>query len=415
VTLNRIRQSSIAASLFLLATSSPALGFGADDWYFSGYLKSFAVIQGSPGVNGLGDLIPDQTVQSQNALRLMLTGKVSKIASLELHYEIKPQFSSSATRTDLTGLNATSSSSGSLYRYRDLNNEITSGDGKETLLQNLDRFNLRLTYDPGDLTIGRQAIAFGSARFISPTDIFEPFLVSTLDTEYRIGVDAIRFQGSLGDLTEYDLGIVIGRNGDHKDSALYARAKTSIHGNDIEGVVIARDEMTLVGGGIERALGNLGFWAEVAYSDVKVGKDYTRFSTGLDKAFGENIFTMIEYHYSSAGSSDPDDYLGLLNNEAFKTGGVFLLGEHYLIPSLTWTVTPLLGLNASGFFNLGDGSGFLRLGGNFSLTDDLYTDFGVYAGFGQETDVTLFPPAVDLGSEYGSFPPTFYASLRYYF
>jgi hypothetical protein len=206
---------------------------GADSWHFSGYVKSYAVIQGSPDIDGLGDALPDQVVQSQNALRLMLAGNLSDVASVELHYEVKPLFASSGASSDLTGLGATTSASSSAYRYRDINNQMTSDDGKQTLLQNLDRFNIRLKYDIGNLTIGRQAIAFGSARFVSPTDIFEPFLVSTLDTEYRIGVDALRFQGSFGDFSEYDLGLVLGRNGDNMESALYARAKTSVHGNDI--------------------------------------------------------------------------------------------------------------------------------------------------------------------------------------
>lgn len=406
------------AFLFALAgaplLANPALA-DASNWSFSGYLKSYGVIQGRPDIEGLGDALPDQVVQSQNALRLMFGGDLSDSASFELHYEVKPHLYSSAGGSDLTGFGATTTSSSSSYRFHDLNNEVVSSDGEQLILQNLDRVNIRIDMGGADLTIGRQAIAFGSARFISPTDIFEPYLVSTLDTEYRIGVDAIRLQGSFGDFSEYDAGLVIGRNGSHEHSALYGRVKTSLSGNDLEATIIARDDFTMIGGGIERALGNLGFWVEVAYTDVKSGDDYTRLSTGLDKAFGENIFTMVEYHYSSAGSSDPGDYIAELGTTAFTSGGLNLLGEHYLIPSISWTVTPLLNLGASGFFHLGDESGFLRASGSYSLSDNLYTDFGVYAGFGNGTSVTPFPPSIDIGSEFGSFPPTFYASLRYYF
>lgn len=407
-----------------LAVLAPASAARADlpdylsNWAFSGYVKSFVVQQGSADIEGLPAGTPDQVTEWQNALRLMASGPLSDTARFEIHYEVKPHLYSSAT-TGLSDLTATASPANSSYRYRDLNNEVPSRDGEQVLLQNLDRLNLRLDLGGADLIIGRQAVAFGSARFISPNDIFEPYLVSTLDTEYRVGVDALRLTGALGDFSEYDLGLVIGRDGQHEASALYGRLKTSLGSNDIEGVAILRDDFSQVGLGIERPLGDLGFWAEAAYTDVRRGSDYIRVSTGLDKAFGDTVLGMVEYHFSSAGSSDPADFTGLLGKTPFRTGGVTLLGEHYLIPSLSWTATPLLVLDASGFFNLGDGSGFIKAGGVYSLSDNLYTDFGIYAGFGEETRLTWTPPspvpALDIGSEFGAFPPTVYASLRYYF
>ncbi len=385
----------------------------AADWHFTGYVKSFAVAQGEPDISGF--VATDEIYQSQNALRLMLAGTFGGSASIELHYETKPLFASDAASTGLIGLDATTSSGSSDYRVWDINNEQVSDDGKTTLLQNLDRLNIRFESEHGDLTIGRQAIAFGAARFVSPTDIFEPFLVSTLDTEYRVGVDAVRFQGTFGDFSEYDLGIVIGEDARTENSALYARYKTSITGNDLETVLIVREEMVMVGGGIERAVGDMGFWAEIAYAVSDVGDNYTRASIGLDRAFGDNVLGMIEYHYSEAGSTDPDNYLSLLGTAPLMTGGVYLLGQNYLIPAVNWTATPLLSVTASTFVNLNDGSAFVRVGGEYSLLDNLYTDFGIFAGLGDGASVSLVPPVIDVGSEFGTFPVTAYVSLRFYF
>ena len=55
------------------------------------------------------------------------------------------------------------------------------------LFQNLDRFYFTLKFKFGDIFLGRQAIAWGSARIINPTDIIAPFSFNELDTEERRG------------------------------------------------------------------------------------------------------------------------------------------------------------------------------------------------------------------------------------
>ncbi len=387
----------------------------AGDMHFSGYAKSYLVGQDAPNIDFAPSPFDDASVQSQNALRLMMDGDIFDDIALEVHYEAKPVFSSISGLVGSGGLTATTSSVGTRYRLSDINNVIDLDGGKSVLVQNLDRFNVQFDTSIGELTIGRQAIAFGSARMINPTDTFEPFLVSTLDREYRTGIDAVRFQTSFGAFSELDLGVVIGNEGRQDSSALFGRYKTSVEGNDIEAVVVLHDGMTLVGGGVERALGLFGFWLEGAVVSSDAGADYSRFSTGIDRAITDNSLFMIEYHYNGAGTDDPANYVALLGSEPFVRGGVFLLGEHYVIPSVTWTVTPLLGLGGSAFYNVGDDSAFVRLSGEYSLSENLYMDFGTYLTIGKGGTYGPVPPFLSLGSEFGSSPATLYVSLRYYF
>ncbi|TNE56752.1 MAG: hypothetical protein EP340_10910 [Alphaproteobacteria bacterium] len=410
----KISANRIGASLALaLLTSAP--GVAAEDWHLSGYVKSYAVAQSNPDIEGLTGAPAKPVYQSQNALRLMLAGDDFLGGALEIHWEAKPIFSSQRIAGAGPGLSTTIASTDTRYRVGDFNPALDWGDDKAVLLQNLDRFNLQYAQDFGTITFGRQAIAFGSARFLSPTDILEPFLVSTLDQEYRVGVDALRFEKPLGDFSELDMGIVLGHEWRADESAAFLRARTSTGGSDLEAVVVLQNRWAMVGGGIERALGNFGFWAEAAYVHALDGDDYTRASFGLDHSFGDNIIGMVEYHYSGAGESDPDDYIGLAGTQAFQKGGVFLAGEHYLVPAVTWIATPLLSVSASGFFNLSDESAFLRLGGEYSLSEDLYMDFGVNAAFGEGGRASPLPPYLTLGSEFGSVPTTAYLSLRHYF
>lgn len=420
-----------------LTTPSSASDNQDDSWSFRGYAKSYAIYQGAPNIELDGEPLFEDIWLSQNALRLMLAGGVTDHIAFELHYEIKPVFFSKAREGASSG-STLSTLGASSYRIGDIRSEIHN-DEKISILQNLDRLNLQFSFDPGDLTIGRQTISFGAARFVSPTDIFQPFAPSTLDKEYRPGVDAVRWQGTLGDLTEYDLGLVANNEGQPVDSTLYARIKTSLRGNDLEAVAILRDDIATFGAGWERALGMFGFWAEAAWTastsdypsympfplpEIEFEEDYFRLSVGLDRALSEHTLAMIEYHHSSFGTDDPEQYQNLSRTEGFQSGGIYLVGKDYLIPSISWTATPLLNLSASAFANLTDSSAFVRMSGDYSLSENLYTDFGIYFGLGDGTRLeaaTLPAPFfftytqfVD-GSEFGSFPTTAYMSLRYYF
>lgn len=417
------------AALLALGSTVPAFAEDgwSDNWSLSGYAKSYLRHQGEADVTLDGAPVTDDFWQTQNALRLMVAGDLADNVSLEFHYEITPiAWLDGAERSSF---GATTIPNASSYRYDDVNVQVHS-DIDALVTQNLDRLNVRFSLDAGDLTMGRQTISFGSARFVSPTDIFQPFVPSTLNTEYRPGVDAIRWLGSLGDLAEYDLGVVANEGGEPDGVITYGRVRASLSGNDLEATIIHRDDMVILGGGWERALGLFGFWAEIAHtmSEVEYSQvvligpaidypsDYTRFSIGLDRALSENIFAMVEYHHSSFGTDDPAQYQNFALTEGARSGGIYLVGRDYIIPSVSWTLTPLLGLAASAFVNLTDSSAFVTLSGNYSLSDNLYTDFGVQMGAGEGTTLeTLIVPQIIDGTEFGSFPTTAFVSLRYYF
>ena len=386
------------ATLLFALTGSPT---ASAETRLSGYLKTFAIVQEAPDLPGDWH----RTAQSQNGLRLMWDAFGDNVA-LQVHYELSPVFASRADVAD----NRTFTGAGNSWRIGDLGNNLDDGP-RHDVFQNLDRLNLQFSLPGGDLTLGRQAITFGASRIISPTDIFLPFDVRTFNQEYRVGVDAIRYQRPLGSLGELDVGYIAGEDAASDNSAAYLQARANAGGNDMFFVFARFADQTLAGVGLQRALGDLGFWLEAAR--VTGDQDYLRASVGLDRAFGEHVFGQVEYHYNGAGASEPTDYAALFATPAYRTGGLFLLGEHYLMPSLSITASPLTAVSIAGFVNLSDRSAFLSLAAQRSLSDNLYADAGIYlfAGDDLETD----GPAVTLRSEYGDSPALAYVSLRYYF
>ena len=396
---------------------------------FSGYAKSYALWQDALEVSN-GEPLAEEQWQLQNSLRLMLDYFPSERLSLQLHYEVQPIYRDKPSGlASAGGAFSTLSSIDNRYRIKDISNP---DDGDHwLLLQNLDRLNLRYSTERGDLTIGRQVVSFGSARFVNPTDIFVPFGLQTLNQEYRVGIDAIRYQAALGDFAQLDMGAVIGADGERENSGLFLRGRDNWEGRDVQGIVIALDQAWLIGGGLETAIGDYGFWLETAYVDADVEIEnntnthtnskrvrYWRHSIGSDYALNERWIVMLEYHYNGAGSDDPQDYAGLLALQPYQQGGVYLLGRHYLIPALNWQASPLINVNGSGFFNLEDDSCFISLVADISWSENLYSDLGLYWSRGEGLSLEESPiatPALQFGSEFGNYPLSVYASLRWYF
>ncbi|RDH85280.1 MAG: hypothetical protein DIZ80_02360 [endosymbiont of Galathealinum brachiosum] len=393
----------------------------AVDFTYSGYIKSYALIQDEIEFENSPAVIPDEFdngYQSQNAVRLMGNWFTENSGNVEVHYEIQPVYYSNTSLVGSAGgIGSTLSTGATIYRYKDLDVELDQYGNHMVVFQNLDRLNYQYSNETGDFTLGRQVVSFGSSRFINPTDIFIPFNIQTLNQEYRVGIDAIRYQAALGDFAVLDTGLIIGEDAKKENSAFFIRGKNSLKGNDVELIVIALDDAWLLGGGLERAIGDFGFWFETAYMDVTndVVENYWRTSIGSDYALTKSIITSVEYHYNGAGSDNPDDYLQLVTQFPYQKAGVFLLGENYLIPAVSWIANPLVTVNASGFINIDDHSAFINVVSEVSWTENLYSDFGMYVSYGDVLESQISPQQINLGSEFGSYPLSIYASLRYYF
>lgn len=380
------------------------------DYSFSGYLKSYLLVQEESSTEDDAN----STYQSQNSLRVMNSLFTENSGNVEIHYELQPVYYSDRQTSEKN--NTTITTGTNQYRYKDINAALDKDDDHWVLWQNLDRFNYQYSHAYGDFTIGRQVVSFGSARFINPTDIFNPFALQTLNQEYRVGIDAIRFQAELGNFSLLDSGVIIGEDGKKENSALFLRSKISIEGNDIETMLIGLDRAWLLGGGLERALGDFGFWLETAYMvfEDSAIENYLRTSIGSDYAFNESLIGTIEYHYNGVGSIDENNYQETAAHIAYQKYGVYLLGKHYLIPAISWLATPLTTINFNGFININDQSSFIQITLDRSWSNTLYSDFGLQLGTGKKSN-TKNNGSISSGSEFGNYPISIYASLRYYF
>jgi hypothetical protein len=325
----------------------------------------------------------------------------------------------------------------SIYRVDDLNLLVwpdSSDLDHVALFQNLDRLYATLHARSFDLYVGRQAIAWGSAKSINPTDIIAPFLYTEIDIEDRVGVDAARLRVPAGSLGEVDIGYVAGRDLEWEESAAFVRGKFYALKTDVSLIAMAFREHAMAGFDVTRAIGGAGAWCEAAYvwarafdnrSAVGDEEDYLRLSAGADYNFGAGVYTFLEYHYSGVGATDPQQYVENIaaNPTAYADGAVYLFGQQYLIPGVTWQATPLTSLAGQVLANLNDGSFLFAPYLEYNASDNLYLSAGGYVALGENPTaipVTTFASDDNVvipsfNSEFGAYPTQYYGFLRYYY
>lgn len=406
----------VGLALALLGRETAAQsGAVAANGYFKSYFYLFQ--PASPDDGGLMGL-------SSNRFRLDLNYKPRPWIAMQAAYDIVPRVQSSGTSVDSLFLRQINPFA---YRAADLDARLYPRGSDPvkhfSLFQNLDRAMVAFHARAADITVGRQPIAWGSARVINPTDVLAPFAFEALDTEDRVGIDAVRTRIPLGTLSEVDAGYVFGKHFRFENSAFYGRAKFNVRKTDVSLTAMGFRENFLAGFDLAGSVYGAGIWLESAYvfvdalGDYANGRqyDYFRLSSGIDYSFTGNTYGFIEYHFNGAGASSPRDYFGRLCRPAYTEGSVYLTGRHYLIPGVAHQLSPLVTLTGESLINLLDPSFFLSAQAEYNIAADVYLGAGAFIGIGRKPGSGAGGIPVDTGSEFGAYPNAYFASIRYYF
>lgn len=424
IKLNRkIILSLILVFIFMVIRVS-SFGFSFN---ISGYYKSFFSLLSNKSVispDGLTDM-PDFGLVT-NSLRLKSLFRISSAVTLNVAYDVFPSITYKAENESsflITFLEP------SLYRFGDLDPVLypagNNNEGNFTINNNLDRFFITVKTEKADFFIGRQSISWGSSRVFNPTDIIAPFNFNQLDKEEKSGVDAIRVRVPLGTMNELDAGYVFGDKFRFSQSAFFARAKFNILKSDISILMSGFRGNFLLGFDLSSSIGGAGIWAECAL--VKTGffikkaeesiNSYFRASVGADYNFAGNTYAFIEYHYNSAGNSDPERYLSLFESTPFLDGNVYQMGKHYISLGVNKQLHPLIGFNNLIIFSITDNSLIFSPVLEYNIAENIYISAGGFLGFGKrpEKASSQDPSGILLRSEFGTYPNLIYSSFRIYF
>ena len=425
---NRGEVLAAATGLTLLLCSPSAHALWEDEQgalYFGGSFRSTSAVMryyDSPLFGGSATGQGNNRADGLNysALRLTADGSPADWFSYELHVV---QDVSMATSPGASGGFGFSDVAPSRYRLlRGSDTWLDEGDVDATL--QLDRANLTYRLDLFDVTVGRQAITFGKAHFWNPLDVFLPFDSREFDREYKRGVDALRADIPLGDMSGLNFVAALGRRDGERvldrtwyGSALMARAYTNVADWDVaaQGGKIYGGYQA--GGGFTGVIGPIEVRAEAAYffeSDepqepVPVG-DHATAVIGVGRLFDSSLNLQAEYLYNGAG--DDDDLF-----TAFRrvlAGRALQMSEHVAGGLVSYDLLPLLNGSVAAIVSLSDGSGVVQPGLSYSISDESDVLFGALLAFGRRPRPTsLTDPG--LRSEFGTYPDFYYLQYRFYF
>ena len=416
----------LSAATFLSALSHPADG---GDLRIGGYFKTFLTAldaADAEGESGAGE--PLEGVMT-NPLRLKLFWRLNPTVSGEIAYELTARVQRDWEGAGGLGISHAVSPP---YRVADLRPYLYPASGRPrgsfALAQNLDRAFLTVSASSADLYLGRQSIAFGSARVVNPTDVIAPFVYEALDTEERPGVDALRVRVPAGEMGEVDAGVAFGGDFSAKAGAAFLHARFYAAEIDFSMMGMAFQENLLLGVDLARAIGGAGSWLEAAWTAAgAVGgngaePDYLRVSTGIDYNFSSGIYAFFEYHFNGAGKPEPRHYPGQLGDPSYTEGGVYLMGRHYVAPGLTYRATPLLSLSLQALVNVGDRSALVAPRAEYSFAEDVTIEAGAFHSLGKRAralsagnSTSAGGAEVEPASEFGLYPGIYFTSLRIYF
>jgi hypothetical protein len=402
--------------------AAPAL---EPEFSVSGYYKSFSVVYDPSSIEDLpSEIYPENAMGAvSNRLRLNIRMDVGR-ALFEFSYDISPRIQD----PKLYDLDLVAGGPDRYqYRFDDFKNPFyPDEDDIESfaVFHNLDRALMELRAGPVDLIVGRQPVSWGSSRSISPTDILAPFRYEELDTEDRVGVDAVRARIPIGFMGEADLGCVFGEDFEDEISAFFARGKYYVLKTDVSLIGLGFRENLMVGLDLARAVGGAGTWLEVAYvaedafgdRNDEDAEDFFRATAGFDYVFRDGTYIFAEYHYSGIGSDDPEDYLHDFLKPLVSESSVYLMGKHYLAPGITYTITPLTTLTGQALVNLTDFSLLLAPQIEYNVAENIYVSGGAFIGTGDSpTLADQGPNVIEFETEFGGYPKMFYGAFKIYF
>ncbi len=380
------------------------------DW-LTGYVLSVPLVSAATTFS-------DSNVSNFNRFRLS-TEPVLGPLFFEVAYEHAVTFQRNATPLGLGLGGLTAIQSGG--EWFDLQGTITRQDQAHVRWRHrFDRLNVAWApTESVELSVGRQAIGWGTTQILTPADPFPAFSPTDPFQVFRAGVDAARLRIYPGPLSEIDIVFRPSRTDAGEEVTALARGLTSWRnwGLSAWGGTLYGDPAGAVG-----ATGGVGPWA-VHFEAVLRNYDGTLVGRGAVGTFrlfqiAERDLTIAaEYQRDGRGAVGPHELFAVLQTREFRRGEFQVFGRDEAAVTAAYQIHPLWSVTGTAIWSLNDGSALVFPGFSWSLSNEASLAGGVFVGVG---DDALAPdPAAPGGfapaSVYGLAGATGYLSLTWFF
>ena len=381
----------------------------------TGRLKTFASVTELPDSDILKPTVNDALTDFRLDLRLMF-----KHAEGPVRLEFDPTLTwtggdaiqvlraSSLPLDQLPGNDST--------RYFDWSDELIS-DNENRLVTRIDRLSVAYRQPSWSVQVGRQAISWGSGLVFQPLDLFSPFAPTTIDREFKPGVDSVLFESLVGRSSELQL-LWIGRQDDSAypephTVAMKWHTKLSEFSLDLIVAEHISDEFAA----LSLSLPVAGSLLRIESSRLCSGTTCTISSlANVDYTFSLGptlLYVFGEFYHNGFGLDRSTDQVPDALNERLARGELFTLMKNYGSVGLNITWHPLWSQSFIFLNNLEDESGLIQTAVNYEPGDATRMQFGVSAPFGDSnTEFGQRELSDDFTSGGGA---TWFVSFAYYF
>lgn len=284
----------------------------------------------------------------------------------------------------------------------------------------LDRLNVSFDFGKAVLTVGRQPVTWGEGYFWPALDLFAPFSPEQIDRDYKSGVDAVKLNLPLGNLSELEItGGILGSSL-KRDGAVGAQLRWNLGNVDL-GFMGGGFHQDLVGGTFVSAdIRGTGLRGEISFTSSGDERDrdlarecFWRGSVGILRQLTPSIALNSEFAFNGYGTGDSSKYYLWAVSDRLLRGDVNGYGRYYWGTSLSSQLHPLVQGTFTSLVNLSDKSVLMTPAFTWSISDNADFIGGGEFSFGE--GLKEDPGRNENISEYGVVPVTIFAAIRIYF
>ena len=276
-------------------------------------------------------------------------------------------------------------------RLLDLTWEVDDGD-RHRLLHRFDRLALKYRAPQWAVTIGRDAVSWGSGLVFHPMDLFNPFAPTTVDQDYKAGDDLIRIERLFDNGSDLELLTVARHGGFEDDTASVAfKYRALLVDNEFE-LLAARH----YGGGVAGFGVRVPIGGALVRSDLVAVNDAGRWTLSgvlnLDFSFPfaqDSVYVFAEFFHNGFGVGRLPDDLDRLPEpltERLGRGEAFTLMRDYVALGTQFRWHALVSQNLSVIANLHDASKVLQASTGYDVSDAARLQVGVIKTLGGRGD-----------------------------
>ena len=248
---------------------------------FSGYLR----YMNSSSVINSDSTIKDNLIHNRLRIKLDLNSRFNAVVEMR-----NRAFFGQATKINPNLGNILNNDMGEL----DLS--FVPYDQKELVIHSIfDRAYIKYSSDKWELRIGRQRINWGVNLAWNPNDLFNAYSLIDFDYQERLGVDALRLQYYIGEMSTIEISAQPGMNID--ESIFAGLWKFNLNGSDFQFLYGNYYEDVAIGFGLATNIKNAGVTIESTYFNPK---NNSKTSEGLSTSFSVDYSTKSGIYFNSS-------------------------------------------------------------------------------------------------------------------